>query len=120
MYEGGNAESELAKEDAKKEAEEYLLGKEFAASQPSGGHFNAEDKNEGIYAVLKQPPVSIEVTTTMAETSMKDPPGASSINHLPSVHDRNESFRMKYEDPMFAVSQRAREKQEKLVQTKAL
>jgi hypothetical protein len=119
MYEGGNAQSELAKEDAKKQAEEYLLGKEFAATQPTGGHFNAEDKNEGIHAVLKQPPVSHEAkeTVTNTETSMKEP--ATSI-HLPSVHDRNESFRMRYEDPMFAVSQKAREKQEKLEQTKAL
>lgn len=118
MYEGGNAHSEVAKEDAKKEAEEYLLGKEFSAAQQSVGHFNAEDKNEGIYAVLKQPPVSKDSGDAAVEETytMKDPPVAS----MPSVHDRNESFRMRYEDPMFAVSQRAREKQEKQQQTKAL
>ncbi len=119
MYEGGNAHSELAKEDAKKQAEEYLLGKEFAATQPSGGHFNAEDKNEGIHAVLKQPPASNDMKDIAigTEASMDEP---ASSNYLPSVHDRNESFRMRYEDPMFAVSQKAREKQEKLEQTKAL
>lgn len=112
MYQGGNPQSEIAQEDAKKKAEEYLLGKEYVPAGPVRGDLDAENTHEGVHAVLAQ----AEQHTVVEDHDRKPP--ASSFE--PSVQDRNEAFRVRLEDPMFAVSRKAEEIKERAEHTKAL
>jgi hypothetical protein len=109
MYQGGAA-NELAKEDAEKHAEEFLLGKEFVGAGATQGDFDGGDEQQGINSVIP---------TAAAEASV---PKAEEEDRFmePSVKDRNESFRLRVEDPMFQVSQRQHEKEVKHEKTKAL
>lgn len=100
MYHGQQKNSEIAQEDAAKKSEEYLLGKAYASSEQVTGDLEAgATAKEGVNAVLeatKAPPVS----------AGPDRP------HEPSVAERNEAFRMRHEDPMFAVAMQAKHKQD--------
>lgn len=106
MYQEGTL-TDLAKEDAKKEGEEYLLGKEFVAKGATQGDFDDGNKKEGIHSALG---------STESEGIRRQEPGAQemdspAINLDPnSVQYRNENFRMRVEDPMFFVNQKEREK----------
>ena len=107
MYEQG--QGELARQDAQKQAEEYLLGKEFvpAAVANKGDLKNAEGtNNEGVHAAV------VAASEKMA--------AAEAPTTEPSVQDRNEAFRMRLEDPMFAVTKRAAEQQQKYDKKKEL
>lgn len=108
MYQG--VTSEAAKEDAKKQAEEYLLGKEFTGGPTlkiKGDLAQALDQNEGVNAVV----------TNLAT---EQPAEKFAYVDGPSVAERNEAFRVKHEDPMFLVSQKRREQVVKVEKTKAL
>jgi hypothetical protein len=108
MYQG--VTSEAAKEDVKKQAEEYLLGKEFTGGptlQIKGDLAQALDQNDGVNAV---------VTNFAAD----QPAEKFAPLDGPSVAERNEAFRVKHEDPMFLVSQKRREQVVKVEKTKAL
>mmetsp|Transcript_24200 Transcript_24200/g.40076 ORF Transcript_24200/g.40076 Transcript_24200/m.40076 type:complete len:475 (-) Transcript_24200:110-1534(-) len=115
MYQG--VTSEAAKEDAKKQAEEYLMGKEFtggASMQPQGDLAQGEDKKEGfnfvMASVANEQPNSEDVAPSPAVASMAGP----------SVAEKNEAFRVRHEDPMFLVSQKRREQEVKGEKKKAL
>jgi len=110
MYQGGGGQ--VAKEDAEREAEEFLLGKEYVAEGTTVGDFDNGDQGQGINTVIKSQPV--EETATAAGA------GSSAFANEPSVKDRNEDFRLRVEDPMFLVTQKQQEKEVKHDKTKAL
>mmetsp|Transcript_27822 Transcript_27822/g.52180 ORF Transcript_27822/g.52180 Transcript_27822/m.52180 type:complete len:519 (+) Transcript_27822:55-1611(+) len=118
MYEGGTT-GELAKEDAEKKAEEYLLGKEFVGDGAARGDFDAGNQQEGINKVAATAAATGGVVSGTGESQMTAaagmtrPAAASAYAAEPSVHDRNENFRLRNEDPMYFVSQKEREKQKK-------
>ena len=129
MYQGGGSNTELAKQDAEKKAEEYLLGKEFVGGGATAGDFDSGDQNEGINAVVATAAGGAAVPEAAAAppSSAYGPAGVTAevdddrkMMAEPSVKDRNESFRLRVEDPMFQVSQRQREKDVKLEKKKAL
>jgi hypothetical protein len=98
MYQEGG---DTVKEDEIKKQEEYLLGKEYVAPNQKVGDFaNLEDQG-GVNAVIASVPVAASAP----------PPESHYVNTEPTVADRNEAFRMRHEDPMFAVSSKQREKQ---------
>lgn len=108
MYQG--VTSEAAKEDAKKQAEDYLLGKEFTGGPTlkiKGDLAQALDQNEGVNAAV-------------ANLSTDQPTEHFASLAGPSVAERNEAFRVKHEDPMYSVSQKRREQVVKVEKTKAL
>ena len=111
MYQGGTA-GDLAKEDAEKKAEEFLLGKEYVGEGAVQGDFDDGDKKEGINNVVAQAAVQ-------PEQNQQQQSQDNWLNE-PSVKDRNENFRLRVEDPMFVVSQKEREKIQKHEKTKAL
>jgi hypothetical protein len=110
MYTGHHKDSETARQDAEKQAEEYLLGKEFrgdSSSIPKGDFAIAESSHaEGLHAVIGG-------GTTMAATDGKGEPEDS-------VFQRNEAFRLRIEDPMYAVTQRIAQTEQKYKQRKEL
>jgi hypothetical protein len=55
-----------------------------------------------------------------AEAAQNDDTAVTHVDLEPSVKDRNETFRLRVEDPMFLVSQKHRETVVKHEQTKAL
>jgi hypothetical protein len=98
MYQEGG---DTVKEDEIKKQEEYLLGKEYVAPNQKVGDFaNLEDQG-GVNTVVASVPVAASATH----------PECHYANTEPTVADRNEAFRMRHEDPMFAVSSKQREKQ---------
>jgi hypothetical protein len=110
MYQGKTGE--LAKEDAERKAEEFLLGKEFVGDGATQGDFDNGDQDQGINTVLKQ---------QEEHAAQQDAAASSSaFANEPSVKDRNEDFRMRVEDPMFMVAQKQREKEVRHDNTKAL
>lgn len=108
MYQG--VKSEASQEDAKKQAEEYLMGKVFTGGmtlQPRGDLVQAQDEKEGFNAVV-------------ASMAVDKPVGQIASMAEPTVAERNEAFRVKHEDPMFLVSQKRREQVIKVEKKKAL
>mmetsp|Transcript_11137 Transcript_11137/g.22074 ORF Transcript_11137/g.22074 Transcript_11137/m.22074 type:complete len:251 (+) Transcript_11137:116-868(+) len=117
--------SELAKEDAAKKAEEYLLGKEYVGEGAVQGDFHDGNQKEGINSVLgnteSAPPESRYSAAKPHETAGHIFAAAAGPGPEPdSVQYRNENFRMRVEDPMFLVSQKQREKQDKHDKAKEL
>lgn len=111
MYQGGTT-GDLAKEDAEKRAEEFLMGKDYVGDGAAQGDFDDGDQQTGIHNVVaKMPAVASQPEQQHQDDSWKNEP---------SVKDRNETFRMRVEDPMFLVSQKEREKINKHEKTKAL
>ena len=108
MYQGNTGD--LAKEDAEKMAEEFLLGKEYVGEGATQGDFDEGDRDQGINSILKQ---TAEETSAFALDA--DP-----SRYEPSVKDRNEDFRMRLEDPMFMVNKKQHEKESRHTETKAL
>jgi hypothetical protein len=110
MYQG--VKSEAAQEDKRKEAEDYLLGKTYAGgvkeAPPSGDFVQEQNIKEGVDAVVA------------GVTGAEDEKPAAFPQQEPSVADRNEAFRLRHEDPMFLVSMKRREQEEKVEKTKAL
>lgn len=106
MYQGQNQDSEIAKEDANKQAEEYLLGKEFVGDGAVKGDLDDGTANEGINKV-------VAVAAPEPEPELNRP-------HEPTVAERNEASRMRLEDPMFAVSKQAYEMKQKYEKKKEL
>jgi hypothetical protein len=111
MYQGGTP-GDLAKEDAERKAEEFLMGKEFAAEGAAVGDFDNGDQKQGIHKVV--------ACQQAAEAAHNDDTAVTHVDLEPSVKDRNETFCLRVEDPMFLVSQNHREKVVKHEQTKAL
>lgn len=107
MYQGNTGD--LAKEDAEKQAEEFLLGKEFVSTGATQGDFDDGDRDQGINNVLKQ----TEELSASAGTG--DP-----SQYEPTVKDRNEDFRRRLEDPMFMVNRKQHDKEVRHTETKAL
>jgi hypothetical protein len=111
MYQHGPQHTEIAKEDAAKQQEEFLLGKDFVADGTAVGDFDNGDQTEGIHNVIAHQ----EQHTEQQQQQQQQ------VGHYePSVKDRNESFRMRIEDPMFAVSRQQYDKEQQHEQTKAL
>jgi hypothetical protein len=117
MYQGGTT-GDLAREDAAKKAEEFLLGKEFVGTGAVRGDFDDAGKKEGIYNVLNVKPVAAappSVTSAAGEMAFqRDDDDPTSVKH------RNESFRLRVKDPMFLVNQKHREKTVKAEKNRAL
>ena len=118
MYQGGGGA--LAKEDAERKAEEFLLGKEYVGEGATQGDFDNGDQDQGIHSVLKQdgPDHSSEPSISAAAPLSAASNQASSSMMEPSVKDRNEDFRMRLEDPMFLVNQKQHEKEVQHQKTK--
>lgn len=94
MYQQVGTNGELAKEDAEKKADEFLLGKECIPEGATVGDFDEGDQDQGIHNVLKQQKSTTEDQTP--SNHINNP-----IHNEPSVKDRNEDFRLRLEDPMF-------------------
>lgn len=105
MYQGTTGE--LAKEDAERKAEEFLLGKEYVPEGATHGDFDNGDQDQGINSILNKQEEPVKAASTVLDLE-------------PSVKDRNEDFRLRVEDPMFFVSQKQREKVIQHDKTKAL
>ncbi|KAG7364850.1 CBF1 interacting co-repressor CIR family protein [Nitzschia inconspicua] len=123
MYQGGT-QGELAKQDAERKAEEFLLGKEFVGEGAVQGDFDGGDQKEGINNVLSAA-ASVPRHEDQEDSKPAALPTAAAAAAAagfvePSVHDRNEAFRLRNEDPMWAVSQQARQKEQKREHTKEL
>lgn len=133
MYQGATNHGEVARQDAERRAEEYLLGKEFVGEGGVRGDFDDGNQKDGIHNVLSSNPAA----ASRAETAPPPPAllrreqgpqyedgtstwGPDAMASEPSVHDRNESFRLRVEDPMYMVSQKRREKESKIEKAKAL
>ena len=110
MYNHGQ---DCAKEDRLKEREEYLLGKAIGGNDPGcrkGDLATAAEEQGGVNKVLSQ-----QMKRQHDEQHDSKPPA----NYAePSVAEKNEAFRIRVEDPMYAVMQRSREI-ERAVQSKA-
>jgi hypothetical protein len=106
MHEGGTGEA--AKEDQRKQDEEFLLGKAYAPEGVKGGDFAVDEVQDGVNAVI--------AGAAAAGPALAVHPSQAG----PSVADKNEAFRMRHEDPMFLVSKRHHEQQAKAEKTKAL
>jgi N-terminal domain of CBF1 interacting co-repressor CIR/Pre-mRNA splicing factor len=141
IYQGGTT-GELAKQDAEKKQEEYLLGKEFTDDGAVKGDFDdGQQQPDGIHNVISKAAASTTTAAAAATSGIKPNGGtasssyygpasstgvaagaaAASSSHLEaSVASRNEEFRMRMEDPMFLVSQKQHEKQAKHEKAKAL
>jgi hypothetical protein len=124
MYQGGSATSEIAKQDAAKKAEEYLLGKEFVGDGSVRGDFDDGNQKEGINSVLasastsgmtKPPPLAAAARPVDAK-----PAAAVGGYAEPTFHYRNEDFRLRNEDPMYFVSRKEQEKKKKQDNVKEL
>ena len=118
MYSGQNPQSDVAQRDAEKQAEEYLLGKEFTGchgshSRPSGDLAQADQDNEGFRKVL----AGKAAQATAADLATNE---STVFLAESSVAERNEAFRLRHEDPMFAVSMAAAEKKRASERTKEL
>lgn len=111
MYQGTTGD--LAKEDAERKAEEFLLGKEYVPEGVTHGDFDGGDQHEGINNVLKQAEETHPVATSLPEHHDEGPMEAS-------VKDRNEDFRLRLEDPMFMVKKQQYEKETRHTETKNL
>ena len=107
MHEGGKGEA--AKEDQRKQDEEFLLGKAYAPEGVKGGDFAVDEVQDGVNVVI----ASAAAAAGPALAALPSQAG-------PSVADKNEAFRMRHEDPMFLVSKRYHEQQAKAEKTKAL
>ena len=107
MYQG-SAAGDLAKKDAEKRAEEFLMGKEYVGEGATQGDFDDGDQKQGIHNVVAH-----------AAAAQPEEQNDEWYNE-PSVKDRNENFRLRVEDPMFLVSRQEQEKINKHQQTKAL
>jgi hypothetical protein len=108
MYQGQNAQSEIAEQDAIKKSEEYLLGKEYVPEGAIKGDLDDGQAMEGVNAVL--------AAATVADTA-----GQSSTAYSEqTVAERNEAFRVRHEDPMFAVSTLAYQKTQQHERNKEL
>ena len=105
MYHGQQKNSEIAQEDAAKKNEDYLLGKAYVPEGGAVGDFHAgANAKEGVNAVLEA----------------KKPAAVEPVYHEPSVAERNEAFRHRHEDPMFAVAMQAKHKQDEYRKKKEL
>mmetsp|Transcript_12921 Transcript_12921/g.35760 ORF Transcript_12921/g.35760 Transcript_12921/m.35760 type:complete len:551 (+) Transcript_12921:63-1715(+) len=112
MYHGQSKESEIAKQDAEKKSEEYLLGKEFAPDTAVKGDIAAAaEETQGVNAVVEAGGAFV---SKEAEDS-KMPAWSE-----PSVAEKNEAFRVRHEDPMFAVTHREMQKRQELEKRKEL
>lgn len=120
MYQGGTGEA--VKEDAAREAEDFLMGKQFVPEGASKqGDFSNSDNN-GINAVL--PSAAATITKSLTKEEAVAAPlattGENAYQEGPSVNDRNELFTMRHEDPMFHVKTKEKEKTDQLAKKKAL
>ena len=119
MYQEGT-NHELAKEDAQKEAEEFLLGKEFVGDGAVQGDFHDGNQKEGICnALSKTTEAAAGIKQQQPELQKYRSEAQVNADHN-SVHYRNENFRMRNEDPMFLVSQKQRENKDKHEHVKEL
>ena len=116
MYQGAKGYEEMAKQDAEKRAEEFLLGKEFAGVTQHAGDFDSGTTNEGINRVLSSNPPAV---AAMPQEQVEES-GTARHFEEPSVKERNENFRLRVEDPMFLVLQKQREKEKKDEKNRAL
>ena len=126
MYHHGSGE--LAKQDADRKAEEFLLGKEYV---PDGKLVSSFSGAGGGDFVVTKPPsetasgpgletVLPKAASAPATTPPEGFPQQQDHEEGPSVAERNEAFRLQHEDPMFLVSQQRRAKQHRADQKREL
>lgn len=117
MYQGSAAQTELKQSDKKQQAEDYLLGKSFApAAGTVKGDLDAEDTKEGVHAVVAASSTAVDGR----ELKVVNESAGTDQYYGPSVQERNEAFTLRFEDPMFAVTQRTQEREQHHEDTKAL
>jgi hypothetical protein len=97
LNDGHKKDSETAKEDAAKQAEEYLLGKAIAANTgKTAGDFDTAAAHEGVHAIVpaavNNKDIEADVTSTSSKRSPRDDQqklsaGISALFHGPYLHD---------------------------------
>ena len=119
MYQGSAGSGErhaFEEEQQQKDAEDFLLGKEYNdnVQHKKGGDFcNAEEASGGVAAVLTNASAVAESTQRHVRTN--EAPLQTPIPSVKEPEDEsrewNKEFRLKLEDPMFQVSQKRKEKE---------
>jgi len=122
MYEGGTAATK--EKEAEREAEEYLLGKEYNPA----GNGSGKVKAAGDFDALASGASVDQIVGAAAAASVQErdysgaaaAAAASNTAESNPVADRNEEFHRRYEDPMYMVSQRKKERDTDAQKKKAL
>lgn len=100
MYEEGGGAAVREEQEAKK-AEDFLLGKSYA---PEDNSQNEKKATEGVDAIISNVSSKAQTQNGKEELMLKSDRGFSAISMLEeSAYDRNEEFRLRHEDPMWAV-----------------
>ena len=108
MYQGGQSSGAdggamtlFEEEQKKKEAEDYLLGKEYNPSNLKSGDFAeaATGSSLGVNKIITAAAETVPVETQIA------------MNNVSAEQEWNTNFHLRYEDPMFMVEQRRKEKE---------
>lgn len=107
MYQGGQASGSggtltaFEEEQKKKEAEDYLLGKEYNPSNMKSGDFAqaASESSVGLNKVI----AAAESLPVVTQQFLK--------KDMTAEQEWNADFHLRYEDPMFMVEQRRKEKE---------
>ncbi|KAL7577870.1 hypothetical protein ACA910_010614 [Epithemia clementina (nom. ined.)] len=149
MYHGHEKESEIAQQDAAKQAEEYLLGKEYVPSTTltttAVGDLAVAaaevDGSAGLASAVSLRSTASAAATTTHELRDRNPtndldrkmpsrkddcnnssdqPSHSQPPLPPTVAEMNEAFRMRHEDPMYAVTQATVQKRREVEQKRQL
>jgi hypothetical protein len=117
MYQGGQtsgsaggAMTAFEEEQKKKEAEEYLLGKEYNPSNLKSGDFAeaATGTSSGMNKIIAS---SAEILPVETQTQVKN---------ISAEQEWNTNFHLRYEDPMFMVEERRKEKEREKEKKKQL
>jgi hypothetical protein len=102
MYNGQSKTSEIARHDEWKQQEEFLLGKQVVDTTLIKGDLDVAQQAEGVNKAV--------ASVAVARNAYAEP----------SVAERNEAFRVRLEDPMFAVTQKAIQQEKKIQSRKEL
>jgi N-terminal domain of CBF1 interacting co-repressor CIR len=121
MYTGHSKDSAMAKEDADKQAEEYLLGKPITGTSTVLTNVNTIGTGFGI-GTYGTADTDATAAANATNTNSIESTGSIAINHnelhdeyVPTFHKSH-----KYEDPMYAVSLRAVRNEKRIEQQQEL
>lgn len=117
MYHGHEKQSEVAREDAEKKAEEYLLGKVYVSDNNKIVGDLEVEANEGVNAVIAS--AAAKRTIEHDDDNNHNNDNQNYWNE-PTVAQRNEAFRVKMEDPMYAVSLQVVQKEKEIEKKRIL
>lgn len=131
MYQGSKTDIEIAKQDAAKRAEGFLLGKEFVGHSAVQGELHDDNLKGSIHNAVHETNV-IRNSNDNGKFHGGCDGGRNGQNRgecdnlksssglVNDAHDRNEDFRLRVEDPIYHVNQKRRESQNKHEQVNML